>query len=428
MIPAHRVGVYVHLGASVRVLRAPIAAIEEALRRLELDEQEAPERVRPRRSTPAFPHGAPTSDAPPPPSQDEPIPLVRRSPQSPETAAAESSNLTQRPPNYGPMSADAASATYPPLRSPRFAITAPPPVRDDGTSTPPSVRFPSPPPPPRLDPNENAGDRHTPPYGTPILAPPAPPLDLGRRAGASEREGDCGEPLVELSNLFRSPAPSSSFSSAPPPRPGSIPPPGGRRTPRPEIPCGFAEPGRAQGDRRSAASAAGARHRGEGEVEPAAADLRGADGAPVMAALTKARSRDDIIRLGMRGMHLVARRLAVFIVRRDGFHGWACNVEFGDEEALRSIVIPEAQPSVLATATATTMYLGPIPQTPAHEALLAVMERASTDVAAIAVRIAARPTLVLMADELEDSLMGTRFLAELAPAIGDALARLLAPK
>src|SRR5262249_7246693 len=55
-----------HLGTAIRVFHARIAAVEDAIRRLELEE--APEEraapappveVRPRRMTPPFPHGAP---------------------------------------------------------------------------------------------------------------------------------------------------------------------------------------------------------------------------------------------------------------------------------------------------------------------------------------------------------------------------------
>lgn len=65
------------LGHPVRVSRATIGAIEEAIRRIELGEAEA-QPARSRRRTPAFPHGAPKSSVPPPPADDVPIPLVRR--------------------------------------------------------------------------------------------------------------------------------------------------------------------------------------------------------------------------------------------------------------------------------------------------------------------------------------------------------------
>src|SRR5689334_6944058 len=56
-----------HLGAPVRVLRAPIGAVEEAIRRMELmAAQPAPaKKNRSRRVTPASPYGAPQSSIPP---------------------------------------------------------------------------------------------------------------------------------------------------------------------------------------------------------------------------------------------------------------------------------------------------------------------------------------------------------------------------
>jgi hypothetical protein len=125
---------------------------------------------------------------------------------------------------------------------------------------------------------------------------------------------------------------------------------------------------------------------------------------------------------------MIARRVAVFAVKRDGFHGWACNAEFGDVEALRAIVVPLDQPSILATATAASIYLGPIPGTPPHHALVQVMGKPSPDVAAVAVRAAGRAAMLLLADDLGDTLTGTRRMDELARAAGEALSRLLAAR
>jgi hypothetical protein len=49
-------------------------------------------------------------------------------------------------------------------------------------------------------------------------------------------------------------------------------------------------------------------------------------------------------------------------------------------------------------------------------------------VAVLAVRVAGRPALILLADDLEDTLTGTRFMDELGRAVGDALSRLLASR
>jgi hypothetical protein len=148
----------------------------------------------------------------------------------------------------------------------------------------------------------------------------------------------------------------------------------------------------------------------------------------VLRALRNAENRDEVVLRSIDGLRLIARRVAVFAIRKDGFHGWACNAEFGESSALRALIVPHDQPSILATATATSVYLGPIPNTPAHKPLLSVMRTASKDVAAVAVRARGRAAMLLLADELADTLMGTRRMDELARAAGEALSRLLAAR
>ncbi len=373
-----------HLGAPIRVLRASIAAIEEAIRRLELDDQ-TPGPGRSRRVTPPFPHGAPQSSNPPPAAEAAPIPLVRR--------------IALPPPEHDDEQPI-------PLRQSRFVQ-----VRAPGGAEPPAVSFPSEPPhdleagaPARTlrpdvlalygaTPQKPQGRRDpeeiTPPYGSPLLTPQAVAL------------------------FDPDAAPSESFA--------------GGRTARPSYLADLAH--------RHPASGSGPHHEGPPDAaapEPAQAPpseppplLRAPDGDAVLEALRRVTNRDEVVRLALRGLHLIAPRFGVFAVKRDGFHGWACNVELGDQEEFRRVRIPLDLPSVLATAAATSLYLGPIPSTPAHTPLLVLMGRSSTDVAAIAVRVGGRPALVLLADELEDARFGTRFLDELARATGEALSRLL---
>lgn len=445
-----------HLGAQIRVLRAPIAAIEEEIRRLELDEQgsQVLDRIRQRRVTPPFPHGAPQSTIPPP--EEAPIPLVRRLPSQPlphELAAPQSSPLP--PPRVlEPRSDD---DVLPPQGS-RLVPSAPrqPTLREPPPAFP-SVSFPSDPPPaasfttapqatsnpgahaPIIVPHPGGSSRTTPTYGTPALVPPSaqqpdfaaaePARHRSRRTirpafaepAAADGVADALPPEARLA-----PPLTPTTAPFPPPSPVPAPPPPARAVgketliagtlPRAEPPP---EPPRAEiaSPPDEPPPAAPARLRGDGGS--------GLDGSAVLTALRGARDRDEVVRLALRGMRLAARRLAVFVVKRDGFHGWACNVDLGDPDALRDLAIPHDQPSVLATAAATGTYLGPIPGTAAHEGLLRVMETSSRDVAAVAVRVGGRPAMVLLADDLEDTMLGTRWLGELAAAVGEALARLL---
>lgn len=395
-----------HLGTQVRILRAPVAAVEEAIRRLELDEQEAPERIRPRRTTPAFPHGAPTSDIPPPVLEETPIPLVRKT-----TGAPGIPFMTERPPSSEQY---AVPSGLPPLLTPRFSVTAPPPggVREVRSPAPPKVSFPSSPAPPPVEelPSPGRKTRATPPYGTPVLVPSSPPAPVA--PAFTPRRLPSDRPVLVVVD----------DEPLPPPRTISVRD-GVRRPARPSLTMDLAT---LSGPKTTWSAPP------DGSDEEAALPrprrVRPPDGSGVLEGLRTATNRDEMIRLALRGMRLVAHRVAVFAVRRDGFHGWVCNVEFGDVEALRTVQVPLDQPNVLATAAASTLYLGPIPPTPVHEGLLSVMERASQDVAATAVRVGGRPALVLVADGFDDTMMGTRFLIELARAVGEALSRLIAPR
>ena len=138
--------------------------------------------------------------------------------------------------------------------------------------------------------------------------------------------------------------------------------------------------------------------------------------------------RDAIIELALTAMLRVAERAAVFVVRREHFHGWVCNPAFGAEEQLREVAVPQRVPSVLATAVAAGYYLGPIPGTSAHGSLIGVMGHASREVSVVVARVAGRPALLLLADELDDTLLGTRAMGEVAGHVGAALERVLLRK
>ncbi|HMY21739.1 MAG TPA: hypothetical protein PKA58_35695, partial [Polyangium sp.] len=145
----------------------------------------------------------------------------------------------------------------------------------------------------------------------------------------------------------------------------------------------------------------------------------------MIAGLTSMTTRDAIVELTFRCMSHFANRVALFSAKRDGFYGWLCNEAFGAPETLRKVFIPNDQPSIMATAATTSIYLGPIPQTPIHNGLRTVMGRSTGDVAVASVRVGAKVAAMLVCDELRDTLSGTRRLDELARAMGDALTRLV---
>src|SRR5439155_20460986 len=103
------------------------------------------------------------------------------------------------------------------------------------------------------------------------------------------------------------------------------------------------------------------------------------DATPIFAAMEEANDRDAVIALLISGMRAVARRVAVMAVKRDAFVGWSCNAEFGDARAWRSVTVPSNVPSVLATAAAGTLYLGPLFRTDGHMPILEFMRETARD-------------------------------------------------
>lgn len=146
---------------------------------------------------------------------------------------------------------------------------------------------------------------------------------------------------------------------------------------------------------------------------------------PYLERIRRSRDKDAVVVGLVRGMRTIARRVGVLVVKRGELVGLFCNPEFGDVEALRDVRVPLSQPSVLAAAIASGSYLGPIPPTVENQALLDVMGEASPDVAIVCVTVSDRPVLVLIADELGDTMLATQRAAKLTQVAGEAFVKLL---
>lgn len=261
-----------------------------------------------------------------------------------------------------------------------------------------------------------------PPAAAPI-APPAPSLPL---------------PAAPAHDIPPESSPTVAFTSDPQSlldRPAAMPVLGQRDAPRDSSPTrtGLGEIARkiiAEHDAREAAKRAQEeKERQEAEAKKAAEIAEKArvlvDVETVLVRLKNAPTRDEVVALSVNGLESFAKRAAVFAVRKDGYRGWACNKAFGDENALREVVIPLEQPSILAAAASLAVYLGPIQNTLAHTNLISVMAHPSKEALAVAVRVANRPAMILLADEFSDVKLAKRRMEELARGISEALLRLI---
>jgi hypothetical protein len=145
----------------------------------------------------------------------------------------------------------------------------------------------------------------------------------------------------------------------------------------------------------------------------------------VTEAIIQSKNRDDVIEQLVKGLSGVASKVAIFLLRRGEYSGFRCNEKMGDIEQLRQIVIPASSPSVLATAAITGYYLGPIPKTAAHNQLISFISSSQNEVSVTPVRVGGKLALMIVMDDLGDTLSATRLAEVWGQQTGQTLERLV---
>jgi len=142
----------------------------------------------------------------------------------------------------------------------------------------------------------------------------------------------------------------------------------------------------------------------------------------------QAQNRDRILELLISGAAAVARSVVVLAVRRDAIAGWAGSPGMGDERAsLRELRMPVTTRTALSEGLDNEgIRLVRLPDDAVHAplALLLGIPPASL-VANGAVRIEGKPVAVIVAGGLVDTVRSMSHMADLTPAAGESLARLL---
>lgn len=391
-----------HLGAPVRLVRASPAAIEEALRRLRS------------RSLPPASHAEPRDDERIYDSRPRAAPASEPTSFRGGTLPPPAPSLKHGMPD--PAALDALTSEA--LRPSRLPVS-----ERQAHVVPAATTGPGPAP--------RRGARDTPPWGTPVhnaqthdMASEHPqsglgseiPIPLTRRtftavSGGTQRPpplvDPAGSPLgegipvdpgqlrqiVEVNERMRSADPGRAPGGVPMATPSFIPGP-------PPLPGG-------------------------GSFAAYAPQIPFADIGGILAALRAAGSRDEVLELVLTGGRMVATKVALFVVKRGGYLGWACTPEFADRSALQAILVPIESASIFDEAVRDGLYLGPLRHDDVHAALLYIMRGASRDVAAVPIRVSGKTAVVVVADELGDTMLATRRLEELARAAGDAFARIV---
>lgn len=149
------------------------------------------------------------------------------------------------------------------------------------------------------------------------------------------------------------------------------------------------------------------------------------DPGPLYDAIRAATSRDEIIDLLLNGLAMLAGRTGTFVVRKNEYQGWRCNEALAYSDSFREVRIATDVPSIFATAAMTGYYLGPLPPNTVHAELLGVMSGVAGEVAVIPLRVQGRLALLLLLDDIGDTMLATRRADELGRVVGEALGRLV---
>jgi Type II secretion system (T2SS), protein E, N-terminal domain len=150
-----------------------------------------------------------------------------------------------------------------------------------------------------------------------------------------------------------------------------------------------------------------------------------ADPSTLLARLRAANDRDSVVGLVLAASRTVARRVAVFAVKRDELTGWACTPDMGERAKLRDVHVPISASPLFAQALAGGTHLGKLPRSEALAPLLAVIGETTHEVALSAIMVEGRPAMLVLSDELGDSLLATQRLDEIARTAGVSLSNVV---
>lgn len=152
---------------------------------------------------------------------------------------------------------------------------------------------------------------------------------------------------------------------------------------------------------------------------------RHADPGPVLAALRRAATRDELLDLMLNGLVMVCGKAAVFAAKKGEYRGVRASEALASHAQIRELSVPSDGPSVFATAALMGHYLGPVPATPVHAPLRGALGDLVGEVAVVPVRVDGVLALLTLQADLDDTMLATRRADDVARASAEALTRIL---
>ncbi len=149
----------------------------------------------------------------------------------------------------------------------------------------------------------------------------------------------------------------------------------------------------------------------------------------IIAAIGRAKERDEIISLALEALTRFAKRAVFFTVRRSEIRGFSIVGDFTSIEAARSFWVPVSTPSTLSKAVKDgQIHIGPLARNPADSVLAASLGGRPDRAVIIPLAIHDKNIGILYADRIEEEVPPKQRLKRLAEITTDNLSRLLQKK
>jgi hypothetical protein len=156
------------------------------------------------------------------------------------------------------------------------------------------------------------------------------------------------------------------------------------------------------------------------------ASVRAADQlASIFREMKRIDDRDPLLELVLLALRTIARKAAIFVVKKEGYVGWMCTSEFADRADLHKLQIDARAPTFLSVASKGGSFVGIIERSEAHAPLLRIMKSLAPEVAAVTVRVSGRPAVIVVAYDFADPRTAMGHIEQVADAAGEALERIL---
>ena len=142
----------------------------------------------------------------------------------------------------------------------------------------------------------------------------------------------------------------------------------------------------------------------------------------------RATARDPLMELVLVAIRPFAHKAALFAVKKECYSGLLCSPEFGDRAQLQAVRIDIHAASLLSTLATVGTYMGPLLKNEAHTQLFKFIKSQRPEVIGAAIRVAGKPAVLVVAHEVAEPVRAMNSLSEVTRVAGESLEKILRAK